>query len=894
MNPTDIYDALDTIAKKPFERAEFPFEFALATDVAQAAVAKLRNGATNKSDLSGGVLFNKRFHYAPAPLGEVEATFEILKASSKNKSAKPAILFTTDGQTLSAIHPASGETLHCAFKELGDQYGFFLSAAGKERYKALDENPIDIKATSKLAKLYDALRRVNPDWGSDARRHEMNQLMMRLIFCLFSEDVGIFPKGQFSRILFIYAGDKGEEAREVLISAFQAMNVPQAQRCNLPAWTRELEYVNGGLFAGEIDAPQFDRAAFNYLREACQLDWREINPDIFGSMIQSVADPNIRAELGMHYTSEPNIMKVLEPLFLKELDKSIAEAHTVKELRAILERMEKIRIFDPACGSGNFLVVAYRQLRNREMQVLKRLEAVEGHITLNMFSIIPIRNFYGIEIADFAAETAKLALFIAEYQANSCFAEAFGKIFAPLPLKEAAHIICDNALRLEWSEVCKPQEGGEVYIVGNPPFLGSNFQSKKQKQDMGLVFVKKIKNYKSLDFVAAWYLKAASYINGYNAKSALVATNSICQGQAVSTLWPVIFAQGVEISFAYHSFKWANNASHNAAVMCVVIGLRKAQKGIKRLYNNDIGTAVENINPYLVDAPVLFVSKSSQPLFVKYSMMKGNQPTGEDFILSPEEKEQLVSDYPQAVKFIRQFVGSQELVRGITRYCLWIHEGDVAEALAIPPICARINRIKAYRLGSSKKSTRLKAETSWQFDEIRRPLAFSYAVLVPRVTSERRSYLPVARVGKEIISSDQNQVLYDAPDWCIALIASRIHLVWIGTVCGKLKSDFRYSNTLGWNTFPVPKFTPEQLDALSKSARTILKTRYSHYPKTIAQLYDPKKMPDDLRAVHKANDDLLESMYREQPFHNDTERLEHLFKLYAAKIKKNSKRTEKK
>lgn len=893
MNQTDIYDALDTIAKKPFERAEFPFEFALATDAAQAAVAKLRNGATNKSDLPGGVLFNKRFHYAPASLGEVEATFEILKASSKNKSAKPAILFTTDGQTLSAIHLASGETLHCAFKELGDQYGFFLSAAGKERYKALDENPIDIKATSKLAKLYDALRRVNPDWGSDTRRHEMNQLMMRLIFCLFAEDVGIFPKNQFSRILFTYVGDKGEEAREVLIAAFRAMNVPQAQRSDLPAWTRELEYVNGGLFAGEIDAPQFNSAAFNYLREACQLDWREINPDIFGSMIQSVADPNIRAELGMHYTSESNIMKVLEPLFLKELDKSIAEAHTVKELRAILERMEKIRIFDPACGSGNFLVVAYRQLRNREMQVLKRLEAVEGHITLNMFSIIPIHNFYGIEIADFAVETAKLALFIAEYQANSLFAGAFGKTFAPLPLNEAARITRGNALRLEWSSICKIPEDGEVFIVGNPPFLGKAQQNTSQKYDMDFVFFGKLKNYRAFDIVAAWHFKAAEYIRGKKANYALVSTNSVCQGASAAALWQNILGDKLEIGFACKNFKWSNGAADKAAVICSIIGVRNLENKPKFLFDDGVISIAKNINSYLLDFENIYISPSRVSIFNLPSMDFGCMPYDNgNLLLSAHEKDELLYEHPESASFIRKFMGSQEVVKGVERYCLWIDSKDVEDALKIPFIAARIEATRMARLKMKDRAGRALSECPYQFREHKAPS--SHAILVPRVTSERRPYLPVVRVGADVISSDLNQVLYDAPDWCIALIASRIHWVWIGTVCGRLESRFRYSNTLGWNTFPVPKFTLEQLDALSKSAMTILKTRYSHYPKTIAELYDPQKMPDDLRTVHKANDDLLESMYREQPFHNDTERLQHLFKLYAAKIKKNSKRTEKK
>lgn len=542
MNPTEIYDALSEIAAKPFDAAEFPFDFALATDAAQAAVAKLRNGSTNKSDLPGGVLFNKKFHFAPALGGLVDITLDQLKASKKNATAKPAILIATDGDTIAALHPASGESLHCKFAELGDNFGFFLPAAGKERYKAVEENPVDIKATGKLARLYDALIKANPDWATDARRHEMNQLMMRLIFCLFAEDVGIFPENQFSKAIFTHAGDKGEEAREVLIAAFRAMNLRKDDRAGLPAWTHSFEYVNGGLFTGEVDAPKFDTIAYRYLKEAAALNWREINPDIFGSMIQSVADPDQRAELGMHYTSVPNIMKVIGPLFLDDIDAEIVKAwDKPKALHKLLQRLENIRVFDPACGSGNFLVVAYRQLREREMHILKRLEELEGAGSLRMFSAIAIKNFYGIEITDFGVETAKLALFIAEYQANAVFAAAFGRTMAALPLKDAANIVHGNALRLNWEAVCPPPQGEEeVYIAGNPPFLGSSNQSSEQKSDIALVLSPSFKTYKDLDYVLCWFKKAIDYTLAGKARAAFVATNSICQGQSalLQNSWP--------------------------------------------------------------------------------------------------------------------------------------------------------------------------------------------------------------------------------------------------------------------------------------------------------------------------------------------------------------------
>jgi hypothetical protein len=886
MNPTEIFEALDALAHAEFDAAEFPFAFADATDNAQATISKLR-GASNKSDLPGGVLLNKKFHYAPALGGMLDPVMDSLRASKKTAAAKPAILLTTDGDMVAALHPASGDTLHCALSEIGDHFGFFLPAAGKERYRAVDENPIDIKATSKLAKLYDALIRSNPDWGSPDRRHAMNQLMMRIIFCMFAEDVGIFTDNQFSRLIFTHAGDKGEEARETIIAAFTAMNLPKPNRAALPAWTQELEYVNGGLFAGEIDAPRFDPVAFRYFRDACDLNWREINPDIFGSMIQSVADPKQRAELGMHYTSVPNIMKVIGPLFLDDLDVEIEQAwDRPKALTKMLDRMAGIRVFDPACGSGNFLVVSYRELRVRETRILQRLFALTGTQQALMWSNIPISNFYGIEITDFAAETAKLALFISEYQANASFGEVFGRMPASLPLKEAVKITCGNSLGLDWEAICPPPaEGEEVFIAGNPPFLGDGSRSDEQNADMEFVLSGSLGAYKRIDFVSCWFFKAANYIRGRQARSSLVSTNSICQGQSVGALWPHIVDQGIEIGFAHTSFKWRNNASANAAVICVIVGLRNVDKEPKRLFTDGLAAEVQNINAYLLDGPNLFIEAESRSIYDLPYMEYGNKPTdGGNLILSEDERDQLIEAYPAATEFVKKFMGSDEVCKGKLRYCLWVTDDQASVAAQFPPLKARFDAVAKFRSESKAAQTRPYSAYPYKFRQAQN-WAKTHAILIPSVTSERRPYLPVERVGADVISSNLNQVLYDAPDWCIALIASKLHLVWIATVCGKLKSDFRYSNTLGWNTFPVPKFSAEQLDALSASARRILKCRYSHYPATIADLYDPDKMPDDLRAVHAENDVLLETMYIGRPFKNDTERLEKLFKLYAAKVK---------
>ncbi len=673
---------------------------------------------------------------------------------------------------------------------------------------------------------------------------------------------------------------------DTIVHAFSAMNLPKAQRAGLPEWARQFEYVNGGLFADGIDAPSFDPLAFRYLRDACDLNWKLINPDIFGSMIQSIADPGARSELGMHYTSVPNIMKVLGPLFLDDLDTAIEKAwDKPTALRAQLSRLARIRVFDPACGSGNFLVVAYRELRDREIRILERLAELEANPLMQMFSSVSLGNFHGIEITDFAAETAKLALFIAEYQANARFADVFGQMPPMLPLRDGGHIVTGNALRLDWDTVCSsPGEDEEVFIAGNPPFLGDNSRSDEQNADMEFVLAGELDAYRRIDFVSAWMFKAANYIRGRNARSALVATNSICQGQSVGALWPHILKAGVEIGFAHTSFKWRNNASHNAAVICVVVGLRNVSKGRKRLFTEGLEMQAENINAYLLDGPDFFVAAEPRSIFGLPYMEYGNKPTdGGHLILSTQEKQQLLDDHPEADRFVKKFMGSDEVCNGKVRYCLWVRDDEAATASLIPALRKRFDQVAAFRSASKAAQTRPAAAYPHRFRQAQN-WARSHAILVPRVTSERRPYLPVERVGADVISSDLNQVLYDAPDWCIALIASRLHLVWIGTVCGRLEARFRYSNTLGWNTFPVPKFTADQLDQLSASARRILKTRYQHYPKTIADLYDPDKMPDDLRAVHRENDDVLETMYIGRPFRNDTERLERLFKLYAVKV----------
>lgn len=899
-SPTQVFDKLSEIVSKPFDAAEFPYALAAAFLSSKAAVTNLRGGGSNSSDLKeeGGVLCNKQFHYCPAIKGDMAGTIKVLENSKGTKKKKPAMLITTDGKDITAKDYLTEETLHIPFQDLAKNFGFFLPCAGIRRFSLAHNNPADIQATSLLAKLYDDLLKNNPTWKDGTHHHVMNRFMMRLIFCMFSEDVGIFPDKQFQRIIETYSGNKGEEAHLVIKQAFEAMDLKEnsPQRKQLPAWTHELKYVNGGLFAGDIEVPHFSPISYRYLRDACALDWKDINPDIFGSMIQSVANSNMRSELGLHYTSVENILKCLKSLFLDEIDADI-EKHkdNPKQLHKILYRLSTIRVFDPACGSGNFLVVAYRQLREREMILLKRLVEL-GDLRGNgrFWSEISVSQFYGIELTDFGAETSKLSLFIAEYQANKHFSNEFQISFEPLPLRDGANVIHGNALRLDWKQVCPPSEKVEVYIVGNPPFVGKKGQDKDQKEDKDFVFKGKIKSYKSLDYVASWYFLASEYIRGEKAKSVLVATNSICQGTLVASLWPTILSGSLEIGFAYHSFKWENNASGNAGVVCVIVGLRNKSSQPKYIFESDQKILAKNINAYLLDAPDITVKdERKRSLFDLPKIISGNNTVnGNNLILSPHDKEELLRAYPQARKFVKRFMGGQELVNDEYIYCLWIYEDELKEALTFPPIKKRVDITRQIRLRSSDLGSNKLAKTPYRFRE--QNIAKNSAIFIPQTITESRYYLTPRLVDNTVVAGYSNYVIYDPPEWVFSILVSRLHILWIGTVCGRLGTGYRYSNTMGYNTFPVPYLSKPKKQALYRSAWKIQKIRANYFPATLADLYDPKKMPLDLKQAHVENDALLERYYRRTPFEDDTERLFFLFKMYTKRKEEEAKGSSKK
>ncbi|TXH64629.1 MAG: class I SAM-dependent DNA methyltransferase [Thermomonas sp.] len=903
MNAVEIEQALTDLATQAFDAAEFPFQFLSAFGNKDTTLQKLRKGVSNASDLPGSVLQRNHIHLAVAEPGQVGRTLTALKASPATTKAKARFILATDGSTLEAEELATGDAIACEFPQFPDHFGFFLPLAGISTIKEIKDNPIDVRATGRLNKLYVELLRENPGWATEQRRPDMNHFMARLIFCFFAEDTDIFPGASlFTATVDTMTERDGGNVHEVLGTIFRAMNTKTADRAaaGIPRWAAEFPYVNGGLFSGNTEVPTFTRTARSYLYQAGQLNWREINPDIFGSMIQAVADDEERGALGMHYTSVPNILKVLNPLFLDDLRAHLEAAGDNRiKLLNLRKRMARIRVFDPACGSGNFLVIAYKQMREIEAQINRR----RGEA--NQASEIPVNNFRGIELRDFPAEIARLALIIAEFQCDVLYRGQQEALKDVLPLDSQNWITCGNALRLDWLAICPPtgtgvklvgddlfntpleqseidfeNEGGETYICGNPPYRGSKWQTEGQKADMAAAWAKHPNLAKTTDFVTGWFARFFDYADQEpNAVAAFVSTNSVCQGQQAIDIWPAAFGRGCEIRFAHTSFKWANLASNNAGVTVVIVGLGKKSGLQKRLYQEDLVKECVTIGPYLVPDSLAYVQKANEPIGQQSTMLFGNMPRdGGNLLIDGGLASKLAAD--KTIRpYIKNFMGSDELINGKHRYCLWIEDRDVDAAKKNEFIAGRLALVAENRNKSEAASTRQFAKQPHRFVQIA-GTASNNAIVVPTVSSESRAYLPVGFVTADTIVSNLAFALYDAALWNLALIASKLHLVWIATVCGKLETRYRYSNTIGWNTFPVPMLTEQSKADLTVCAQEILLAREAHFPATIADLYDPDTMPQDLRRAHEKNDETLERIYIGRKFKNDTERLEKLFDLY--------------
>lgn len=869
MNITQIEDSLKTIIKN-LNKESFIYEFLLAYGLPKASITRLKKGNLNLSNVDGEVSWKKKLFFREEYKKDLHICVTELASNIKQNQR---FVIVTDYKTLLAIDTKTTDKLEIALKDLPKHYDFFLPWAGMEKHQHQDENPADVKAAERLAKLFDEIKKDNPDDSEDAI-HFLNVFLSRLLFCYFAEDTHIFEEGQFTNAIGSHTQTDGSDLNTYLDKLFTVLDTSNKDRKNLPAYLEAFPYVNGGLFAQKLKAPKFTRRSRQALIDSGELDWSAINPDIFGSMIQAVITPEYRGGLGMHYTSVPNIMKVIEPLFLNELKEEFEKANgNQNKYNQLLNRLHNIKIFDPACGSGNFLIIAYKELRKLEMEIFKKSQTLA-------LSGIKLSQFYGIELDDFAHEIAKLSLWLAEHQMNVQFFKEFGRTNPPLPLKDAGNITHGNACRVDWETVCPKNENDEIYILGNPPYLGSRNQDKEQKEDMKFVFER---DYKSLDYIASWFYLGANFIRGINAKCAFVSTNSISQGEQVALIWPRVLGDDLEIGFAHQSFKWTNNAKNKAAVIVVVIGLQSIINGQKILYNNNIVHLVKNISPYLSNTPNVFITRKSKPLSDLNPIVFGSMPNdGGNLILSTLEKENLINKYKNCSKWIKRFSGGHDFLHAKERWCFNIKDEDVSKAKEIPEIKVRFNKITEIRNKSTEKSTRALADTPNKF------YFFSHkdtsSILIPSTSSIKREYIPSGFLNQETIISNSAHVIYNAEPFILSVVSSKIHMVWVKTVAGKLKTDYRYSAAIVYNTFPFPNISSQRKNELTQTAFRILEEREKHSEKTLAQLYDPDKMPESLKEAHRQNDLAVEKCYRSTPFNSDEERLEYLFKLYEKMI----------
>lgn len=888
-------EQIETILKTLSPNPELIYDVLMAYGFPKSTVTRIKSGDYNQSKEPGEVFWKKHLCYREVLPGTSLSVLQDMRSEKAVMRCRPRFLVVSDGSHWSALDTRNEETREFPIEDLYRHGDFFLPWTGREKAAFYEEKTADINAARKMGKLFDAIKADNPGFDE----HALNVFMARLLFCFFAEDSDILPEDQmFTDLLEETTLEDGSDMAEVLARVFRIMNMPEnaPERRELPMRYSAFPYVNGGLFALEVPVPVFSRKSRDAVLSAGHQDWSEINTDIFGNMFQACQDPKKREELSEHYTSVPNIMKVINPLFLDDLR---AEAEKVKgDVKAadrLLNRMSSIRFFDPACGSGNFLIVAFKLLRELEMEII---EATPG---LMRYPRVNIAQFYGIEIDDFAHEVAMLSLWLVDHQMNERFRATFEIVVPTLPLKPNKNIVLGNALRLDWENVCpkvlntssplytldpllaeaSPVLQAEIYILGNPPYAGSSMQSEIQKAELASVF-KGCKTYKDLDYIACWFKLAAHYMRGSQIKTAFVCTNSIVQGEHVSMLWKPLFELNMQILFAYKSFKWMNNAVKQAGVTCVIIGFSDESVSFKKkiFCEDDTLEYVDHISPYLTKNYSCIIAGCKNHIGkVLPPMVYGNKPTDGGFLIFDEEgRRQLALSEDDEALFVKKFYGAQDYIQGQKRYCLWITNRNVQRARRVPAIDARLQKIKDFRLKSKASCTREYAHHPHLFKQ--RTYKPTDAILLPRVSSERRPYIPMGYVADDVVIADSAFAIYDAEPWVFSVICSAMHMAWVRISCGRLETRIRYSAKLCYNTFPLRVLTEEEKERLNESAYNILDIREKHTEMTLGDMYNPESMPADLKQAHEENDSLVDSLYRKKPFFSEEERLECLFALY--------------
>ena len=895
MNPDEIIIRLETLVEA-INPETFIYELLPIYGIPLSIIERLKSGEQNESKEANEIILKNKLYFKSLPSGtDLHARITEESQNIRIKKLKIRFLIVTDFETLLAMDTKTKKTLDIPLKALPDHHSFFLPWMGKEATVIHNENPADIKASEKMALLYDEICIVNKevwDLSTKEHRHYLNVFLARLLFCFFAEDTEIFPtEGMFTHAIELHTQEDASNLPDFLEQLFKRLSTQSDD--DFPAYLRAFPYANGGLFEKAFPLPLLSKKARRLMIECGTLNWAEINPDIFGSMIQAVVRNEARnnAKNGKasggnteHYTSVPNIMKVINPLFLDDLKTDLEKAKgNLNKLKALHARLQAIKIFDPACGSGNFLIIAYKELRKLEMDIFKEINALEIQQQIPIPQI-KLTQFYGIELDDFAHEIAMLALWLAEHQMNVAFKDEFGAVPPPLPLSKGGNLVQGNATRLDWLKVCPKAKDDEVYVLGNPPYQGGRGQTATQKEDLKLV-LGLLNGFKVLDYICIWFFLAGQYIHNSNSKVAFVSTNSIVQGEQVSLFWPHIECLNLEIDFTHQSFKWGNSAKGNAGVTCVIICLRNISFERKLIFNNHTFIKVKNINWYLQNTPNLIVTKSNTLYSQLPEMVYGNMPLEGGFLkLTDHEYKKAVSKDPIIAKYLRPLTGGDEFLKSSKRWCLWIEDFELTEANRITEIKQRIEGVRHFRSNGGEVARTLVAK-SHQFRY--RHTAKKHFILIPCTSSENREYIPCGFFDHSYIVMNSAQAIYDPEPWVFAVVSSKLHNVWVRAVAGRLEERIRYSSVLCYNTFPFPEITEAQKDVLSRHTRNVIREREQHSEKTIAELYDPDKMPEDLRRIHKALDEEVEMCYGlERSFHNDEERLAHLFKRYEEMIAK--------
>lgn len=907
INQTKIFDDLEKLTKNN-SSTEFIYDFLKIFDFPKATITRLKkdDNPLNIADnpKSGEVGIKQSLYFKPVDDScDVYEELIALRESDVVKTHKIRFCIVANNNDFAAYDQRYADVLECGYTDLFKNYTFFLPLLNIERSREFFESYADVKASEKMGRLFDAIK-LNNRAETKEDVHALNVFMSRLLFCFFAEDTNIFEKNIFTSTLESFTEKNGANFAEELAKIFAIMNEPDDSelRKSVPTHIAKFPYVNGGLFESTLPIPKFTGRTRRVLLECGYLEWSEINPDIFGSMFQAVIDPAQRRNHGQHYTSVPNIMKTIQPLFVEPLEDELKNILSKKDVsrrkKALHEfsmRLGQAKFLDPACGSGNYLIISYKELRRIEMDVFKALREIDSNSMF--YSAIHLNQFYGIEIDDFAHEIATLSLWLAEHQMNVQFKALFGDCTPTLPLKQSGNVVCGNSLRLDWNEVLpRKSKEDEVYVIGNPPFGGKQDRDIHQSEDMEIIFEGNSK-LKILDYVSCWFMKGASYIQDSAAKLSLVATNSIVQGEQVSALWPQIFEKDISISFAYKPFVWRNNAKHNAAVHVSIISLSANQylTEPKKLFDDLDGKThieeVDNISPYLTKGENSFVVSRGTPLCNVPKMAFGNMPNeGGNLILNPAEKDDLLAREPAAEKWLKKLIGAEEFLNGKDRWCLWLEGITEQELDELPLTKQRVEQVRKFRSESKRKETRELSNTPHLFGEIRQDSSLKN-IVIPCHSSERREYLPIGLLDQNYITTNANLLIPNGGVYELGIMMSAMHNEWMRVVCGRLKSDFRYSASVVYNCFPWPEVSADKKAKIEALAEEVLLIRADYPDKTLAQLYDPNLMPEPLLDAHKALDAAVDRLYRTKAFTDGSDRVSHLFALYDELIKREADKT---